>query len=36
MALEMQQNEYFRRQGNPAPGGHDTGRDFPPLKQLST
>jgi glycosidase len=34
--LELQQNEYFRRQGNPASGGDDTVGDFPPFKQLST
>lgn len=34
--LELQQNEYFRRQGNPEPGGDDTVGDFPPFKQLST
>ncbi len=33
--LELQQNEYFRRQGNPAPYD-DTIGDFPPFKQLST
>ena len=34
--VELQQNEYFRRQGNPAPGGDDTVGDFAPFKQLST
>jgi glycosidase len=34
--VELQQNEYFRRQGNPAPNGDDTIGDFPPFKQLST
>ena len=35
---ELQQNEYFRRQGDPnsAPGADDTVGDFPPFKQLST
>ena len=33
---ELQQNEYFRRQGNPASNGDDTVGDFPPFKQLST
>lgn len=33
---ELQQNEYFRRQGDPAPGGDDTIGDFAPFKQLST
>ena len=33
--VELQQNEYFRRQGNPAPYD-DTIGDFPPFKQLST
>jgi glycosidase len=33
---ELQQNEYFRRQGNPNPNGDDTVGDFPPFKQLST
>ena len=34
--VEFQQNEYFRRQGNPAAGGDDTIGDFAPFKQLST
>ena len=34
--VELQQNEYFRRQGDPAPNGDDTVGDFPPFKQLST
>jgi glycosidase len=34
--VELQQNEYFRRQGNPSPDGDDTVGDFPPFKQLST
>jgi glycosidase len=34
--VELQQNEYFRRQGNPASGGDDTIGDFAPFKQLST
>ena len=34
--IELQQNEYFRRQGNPAQGGDDTVGDFPPFKQLAT
>jgi glycosidase len=33
---ELQENEYFRRQGNPAQNGDDTVGDFPPFKQLST
>lgn len=33
--VELQQNEYFRRQGDPAPYD-DTVGDFPPFKQLST
>ena len=33
--IELQQNEYFRRQGNPAPYD-DTVGDFVPFKQLST
>lgn len=33
--VEFQQNEYFRRQGNPAPYD-DTVGDFVPFKQLST
>jgi glycosidase len=33
---ELQQNEYFRRQGDPAPAGDDTIGDFAPFKQLST
>ena len=34
--VEFQENEYFRRQGNPASGGDDTIGDFDPFKQLST
>jgi glycosidase len=34
--VELQQNEYFRRQGDPAQGGDDTIGDFAPFKQLST
>jgi glycosidase len=34
--VELQQNEYFRRQGDPQPGGDDTIGDFAPFKQLST
>ena len=34
--VELQQNEYFRRQGDPAPNGDDTVGDFPPFRQLST
>jgi glycosidase len=34
--VELQQNEFFRRQGNPDPNGIDTVGDFPPFKQLST
>jgi glycosidase len=34
--VELQQNEYFRRQGNPSPTGDDTVGDFSPFKQLST
>jgi glycosidase len=34
--VEFQQNEYFRRQGDPASGGDDTIGDFDPFKQLST
>ena len=33
--VELQQNEFFRRQGDPAPYD-DTVGDFPPFKQLST
>jgi glycosidase len=33
--VELQQNEYFRRQGDPA-SYDDTVGDFPPFKQLST
>lgn len=33
---ELQLNEYFRRQGNAAPGGDDTIGDFASLKQLRT
>jgi len=33
---EFQQNEYFRRQGDPDPNGDDTIGDFDPFKQLST
>ncbi len=34
--VELQQNEFFRRQGDPKPGGDDTVGDFAPFKQLST
>lgn len=34
--VEFQQNEYFRRQGDPSPHGDDTVGDFAPFKQLST
>ena len=34
--VELQQNEYFRRQGSPAADGDDTIGDFAPFKQLST
>ena len=33
---ELQLNAYFRRQGNPAPGGDDTIGDFASLKQMRT
>src|SRR6202020_270229 len=33
---EIQQNESFRRQGDPDPNGDDTIGDFDPFKQLST
>jgi glycosidase len=33
---ELQFNAYFRRQGNPAPGGDDTIGDFASLKQMRT
>jgi glycosidase len=34
--IELQLNAYFRRQGNPAPGGDDTIGDFASLKQMRT
>jgi len=33
---ELQQNAYFRRQGNPQPGGDDTIGDFDTLRQMRT
>jgi glycosidase len=33
---ELQKNQYFRRQGNPAPNGDDTVGDFASLKQMLT
>lgn len=34
--LELQQNRYFRRQGEPSPSGPDTIGDFASLKQMMT
>jgi glycosidase len=33
---ELQQNKFFRRQGDPQPGGDDTVGDFSVLKQMMT
>ena len=33
---ELQQNQYFRRQGMPDPNGADTVGDFDSLKQMMT